>query len=72
MSGPVGRAVLAVAWLAIVAVLSLGAAGIVATMAHQPGTGARPELTYAGDAAAEPELEAAERGCPSSPPRSPT
>ena len=61
MSGPVGRAVLAVAWLAIVAVLSLGAAGIVATMAHQPGTDARPELTYAGDAAAEPELEAAER-----------
>ncbi|HET9345641.1 MAG TPA: hypothetical protein VFO05_08065 [Candidatus Limnocylindrales bacterium] len=61
MSGPVGRAVLAIAWLAIVAVLSLGAAGIVATMAHQPGTDARPELTYAGDTAAEPELGAAER-----------
>lgn len=61
MSGPVGRVVLAIAWLAIVAVLSLGAAGIVATMAHQPGTDARAELTYAGDAAAEPELAAAER-----------
>jgi hypothetical protein len=61
MSGPVGRAVLAVAWLAIVAVLSLGAAGIVATMAQQPGTDARPELTYAGDAAAEPQLAAAEQ-----------
>ena len=52
---------LAVAWLAIVAVLSLGAAGIVATMAHQPGTDARPELTYAGDAAAGPALLAAEQ-----------
>jgi hypothetical protein len=60
MSGPVGRAVLAIAWLAIVAVLSLGAAGIVATMAHQPGTDARAELTYQGDAAIEPGLAAAE------------
>jgi hypothetical protein len=61
MNGLVGRAVLAVAWLAIVAVLSLGAAGIVATMAHQPGTAARAELTYAGDAAIAPGLSAAER-----------
>jgi hypothetical protein len=61
MSGPVRRVVLAIAWLAIVAVLSLGAAGIVATMAHQPGTPSRPELTYPGDADAEPALAAAER-----------
>jgi hypothetical protein len=60
MSGPVGRAVLAVAWLAIVVVLSLGAAGIVATMANQPGTPARAELTKAGDDAIEPGLTAAE------------
>jgi hypothetical protein len=60
MSEPVRRALLAVAWLAIVAVLSLGAAGIVATMAHQPGSAARAELTYDGDAAIEPGLSAAE------------
>jgi hypothetical protein len=60
MSGLAGRAVLAAAWLVIVAVLSLGAAGIVATMAHNPGTDARAELTYAGDRAIEPGLSAAE------------
>ena len=60
MKGPVGRAVLAAAWVAIVAVLALGAAGIVATMAHQPGTPGRAELTFAGDEAIEPGLSAAE------------
>lgn len=60
MFGAARRAVLAVAWVAIVAVLSLGAAGIVATMSHQPGSVARAELTYAGDAAIEPGLSAAE------------
>jgi hypothetical protein len=60
MSRLAGRAALAAAWLAIVAVLSLGAAGIVATMAHNPGTEARPELTYAGDQALKPGLAAAE------------
>jgi len=59
MKGQAGHVVLVVAWIAIVAILSLGAAGIVATMAHQPGTAARPELTYAGDAAAEPGLASA-------------
>jgi hypothetical protein len=59
MNGQAGRVALAVAWVAIVAVLSLGAAGIVATMAHQPGTAARPELTYGGDADAEPVLDSA-------------
>ena len=60
MSRVAGRAVLAAAWLVIVIVLSLGAAGIVATMAHNPGTAARAELTYAGDKAFEPGLSAAE------------
>jgi hypothetical protein len=60
MKGQVGRVALAVAWLLIVAVLSLGAAGIVATMSHEPGTQARAELTYAGDTAIEPGLSAAE------------
>jgi len=60
MSRPAGRALLAAAWLIIVLVLSLGAAGIVATMAHNPGTGSRAELTYTGDKAFEPGLGAAE------------
>ena len=55
------------------AVLALGAAGIVATMAHQPGTAARAELTYAGDAALEPGLaSAASRSSTRSPDRSPS
>jgi hypothetical protein len=60
MNGQARRVALAVAWLAIVAVLSFGAAGIVASMSHPPGTGSRAELTYAGDAAIEPGLSAAE------------
>jgi hypothetical protein len=60
MKGSVRSVALAVAWLAIVALLSLGAAGIVAAMAHQPGTPGRAELTYLGDAAIEPGLAAAE------------
>ena len=62
MKGFVRRAALAVAWVLIVALLSLGAAGIVGTMAHQPGTAARAELTYAGDHAIGPGLDAAEAG----------
>jgi hypothetical protein len=60
MKGQARRVALAVAWVAIVAVLALGAAGIVATMSHQPGTDARAELTAAGDAAIGPGLAAAE------------
>jgi hypothetical protein len=56
------RAALAVVWLVVAAILSLGAAGIVGSMAHQPGTPARAELTYAGDQAIEPGLDAAEAG----------
>ena len=56
MKGQAGRVVLAVAWVAIVLVLSLGAAGIVATMTNQPGTDARAEVTYAGDASFAPGL----------------
>lgn len=62
MKGFVRRAALAVAWLLIVAILSLGAAGIVGAMANQPGTASRAELTYAGDRAIEPGLDAAEAG----------
>jgi len=60
MIGLLRRAVLAVVWLLIVAVISVGAAGLVATMAHQPGTPARAELTLDGDNAAAPGLIAAQ------------
>ncbi len=54
------RVALAVAWLAIAALVSLGAAGIIGAMAHLPGTPARAELTYAGDKAIESGLATAE------------
>jgi hypothetical protein len=54
------RAILVrVAWLVVAALVALGGAGIVAAMNHVPGTDARPELTWAGDAAAGPALDAA-------------
>jgi hypothetical protein len=62
MKGLIRRAVLAAAWLLIVALLALGAAGIVGTMAHQPGSAARAELTYLGDQAIGPGLSTAEDG----------
>jgi hypothetical protein len=43
------RVVVAVAWLALLAVIGLGGAGIVNAMDHQPGGPARPELTWSGD-----------------------
>lgn len=53
------RLAFGVAWLAIVVVLAFGSAGIVAGMDHPAGTGARPELTWAGDRAIQPGLQAA-------------
>lgn len=60
MSRLATRALLAIIWLLIVAVISAGAAGIVAAMANQPGTPARAELTMDGDAAAAVALDDAE------------
>src|SRR5258706_16079174 len=60
MKGQVRRAALAAVWLVVAAILSLGAAGIIGSMSHQPGTPARAELTYPGDQAIEPGLDAAE------------
>ena len=45
--------------MAIAAVFALGGAGIVAGADHLPSSGARPELTAAGDAALAPGLDAA-------------
>lgn len=53
-------AALTVIWLLIVAVVSVGAAGIVAAMANRPGTAARAELTADGDAAAAVALNQAQ------------
>ena len=47
------------AWLAVAVLIAFGAAGVVAAMQHTPGTPSRAELTWAGDQAAEPALEAA-------------
>ncbi len=60
MLGLVRRVVLAVAWLAIAGLISLGAAGIVGGMAHPPSTTTRAELTFRGDAAIDPGLDTAE------------
>lgn len=54
------RATLVVVWLLIVAVVSVGGAGLVAAMANQPGTPSRAELTIAGDAAAAAALDHAQ------------
>jgi hypothetical protein len=62
MNGEVRRVALAAGWLVVAALVSLGAAGIVAAMAHLPGTASRAELTYSGDKAIEPGLRAAEQG----------
>jgi hypothetical protein len=52
------RIVLGLAWLVAAALLAFGAAGIVAGVDHIPGP-ARPELTYAADAAIAPVLDRA-------------
>jgi hypothetical protein len=54
------RVVLAVIWLLIAAIISVGGAGLVAAMANPPGTPARAELTYEGDLAAQPGLDRAQ------------
>lgn len=53
------RIVLTIVWLALVAVIAIGGAGLVTTMSNQPGTPSRAELTSDGDTAAEAGLAAA-------------
>lgn len=53
------RLVLALAWLLVIVVLALGGAGVVARWSHPPGP-ARAELTWAGDRAIRPSLDAAQ------------
>jgi hypothetical protein len=57
---PVLRALLVrLAWLAVAVLIAFGAAGAVTAMQHTPGTPSRAELTWSGDRAAEPALDAA-------------
>jgi tetratricopeptide (TPR) repeat protein len=56
----VRRVVMAALWLAVAVLIAFGAAGIVGGMAQPPGTQARAELTWAGDTAIDPGLDAAE------------
>jgi hypothetical protein len=51
---------LGLAWLGIAVLISIGGAGIVVGLDHVPGTGARAELTWAGDRAADAELDPAQ------------
>jgi hypothetical protein len=48
-----------IAWVILALLIALGSAGIVATLNRMPGTAARPELTWAGDAAMGSALDAA-------------
>ena len=57
MTGSLQRAALTIVWLLLVAVISIGGAGLVAALANQPGTPARAELTADGDAAATAALD---------------
>jgi hypothetical protein len=62
MSGTPKRVAAIVAWLLIAAVIAIGGAGLIATLANTPATAARPELTTEGDLAAQPGLGAAQAG----------
>ena len=55
-----GRILATLAWVAVVVVIALGAAGLVVGLDHPPGSPGRPEVTAAGDAAVTPLLDAAE------------
>jgi hypothetical protein len=62
MSRSPKRVALTIAWLAVVAVIAIGGAGLVTAMANQPGTAGRAELTADGDRAAAPGLAQVEVG----------
>jgi hypothetical protein len=55
------RVLSALVWLLLVVAIALGAAGLVSGADHQPGTSARPELTYTRDGEVDAALDAATR-----------
>lgn len=59
--GRLRAAVLAVLWVLAAALIALGAAGLVGAVGALPGGPGRAELTWAGDRAIEPGLQAATR-----------
>jgi hypothetical protein len=59
LRGTLERAVLAVAWIVTVGLLALGSAGLGTALDHPPAGLGRAELTWAGDSAVAPELDAA-------------
>lgn len=54
-----GRALRGVIWTVLFAVLATGGAGLLGQAWHAPGSPARAELTYAGDAALDARLDVA-------------
>jgi tetratricopeptide (TPR) repeat protein len=46
-------------WAVVIVVVALGVAGLTSAANRQPGTPARPELTWAADSAVRPDLDAA-------------
>ena len=54
-----GRIGVAFAWLVVALLVALGGAGVASALNRTPGTDGRPELTWAGDRAAAPALDAA-------------
>jgi hypothetical protein len=54
-----GRVVRGITWTIVLGVMSAAGAGLLATTWHAPGSPARAELTYAGDTALAPRLQAA-------------
>ena len=55
----VSRLLFVVVWILVMAMVALGSAGLVTSLDHQPGSPARPELTWPGDSAVGPRLAAA-------------
>lgn len=53
------RVLSAIVWLALVAAIAMGAAGLVGGADHLPGTAARPELTFKRDAEVKAALDRA-------------
>jgi hypothetical protein len=54
-----GRALRGIVWTVLFAVLAAGGAGLLGQAWHAPGSPARAELTYAGDAALDARLDVA-------------
>jgi hypothetical protein len=57
--GAVRAIALGVGWVVIAVLISIGAAGVIASMDRPPDVNARPELTWTGDQEASPALDAA-------------